>query len=291
MKINKMNYLLAFSIYGVVMTFIYANGWVSTETMKIEYIFLVPAGFVIATVAMASGISGSNFWIPVYISVVHVDPRLSFWLALFTMIFGFGSGVLKQVQLKTIRFDIANRYLLISIPSAMFGAMVVLPRIQTPWLLIGFGCFVAIYGYRLATGKKEILKGDQWVTDVIFAIGAILKGTIATGLGKLASPRLMQHSGLSPPVVIGTVVYIVFVTNIVAVPSILTNDDFYDSLINNWESLFCIMTFVILGVVTGGQVGPQLVQKVKNKEDLKKIIGVLLMIVSYFMIMRGVALL
>ena len=48
---------------------------------------------VIATLAMSAGISGANFWIPVYLICVKLDPLITFWLALITMIFGFGSGV------------------------------------------------------------------------------------------------------------------------------------------------------------------------------------------------------
>ena len=35
--------------------------------MSVEYVFLLPVGVSIAFLAMSSGISAGNFWVPVYL--------------------------------------------------------------------------------------------------------------------------------------------------------------------------------------------------------------------------------
>ena len=49
--------------------------------MDITYWYLFPIGIIIATLSMSAGISGANFWIPVYLFLIKLDPLISFWLA------------------------------------------------------------------------------------------------------------------------------------------------------------------------------------------------------------------
>ncbi len=66
------------------------------ETLHVKYLLLFPLGILVAIIAMSSGISGSNFWAPINVIVLNIEPRIGFWLALFAMLFGFGSGVIKH---------------------------------------------------------------------------------------------------------------------------------------------------------------------------------------------------
>jgi hypothetical protein len=68
----------------------------------LTYLYLFPVGIIIAILAISAGISGSNFWIPVYLIWLGLDPKTTFWLALLTMIFGFGSGIVKNLRSKTV---------------------------------------------------------------------------------------------------------------------------------------------------------------------------------------------
>ncbi|TFH04000.1 MAG: hypothetical protein E4H06_03585 [Methanosarcina sp.] len=68
----------------------------------LTYFYLFPVATLIAILAISSGISGTNFWIPVYMIWLGFDAKMSFWLGLLTMIFGFGSGTLRNLKQKTI---------------------------------------------------------------------------------------------------------------------------------------------------------------------------------------------
>ncbi len=284
-RLNRYSITLVVLFYVIMVSICYTTGTVSVETLHAKYLFLFPLGILVAIVAMSSGISGSNFWIPINVIVLNIEPRISFWLALFAMLFGFGSGVIKHFQQKTINIRLAGRYLLMAIPGALIGTAI-LPYVQTSFMLIGFGIFVALYGLRLLFIKRAFMPDNEKITLSIAFIGGILKGIIATGLGKLLLPRLINHKGVSHPEAVGTVVTVVFLTNIVAVFSILRHDVFYASLLNNWEELFSIMIFVAPAVIIGGQIGPKIPNCI-SKEMLIKYVGSLLLIVSFFMIRRG----
>ncbi len=83
---------------------------------------------------------------------------------------------------------------------------------------------------------------------------------------------------------------IVFMTNIVAVLSLLRNEAFFTSLKQDWEQLLSIMVFAAPAVVVGGQIGPR-IPALNSKEVLIKYVGSLLVGVSGFMILRGLAIL
>ena len=84
--------------------------------IDLTYWYLFPVGLVIATLAMSAGISGANFWIPVYLICVKLDPLVTFWLALITMIFGFGSGVVRNIHQGTVNRYLVRQYLIPTIP-------------------------------------------------------------------------------------------------------------------------------------------------------------------------------
>lgn len=286
---NKtINICISLMIYFLIILTLHSKGIINIEVSSIKkHIFLFPVGILVATVAMSSGISGSNFWVPIYIGIMEIEPRVSFWLALSTMLFGFGSGVIKNIQMKSIRFDLIKLYIIPAILGAIIGASIQ-PYVQTKWLLIGFAIFVASYGLHMITSKEINENANEVFTIPVIFIGGTLKGMIATGLGKLMLLRLLRHKNTPSQEVIGTTVFIVFIANVITIAVIpLQNEFFLDGLINDWSHLLNIMIFVAPGVIIGGQIGPPLTRNI-SKTILKKYVGLLLLLISYFMLMRGV---
>lgn len=69
-----------------------------------QFWFLFPLAILIAILAMGTGVSGANFWAPVYLLWLRFDPQLGFWLSLVTMLFGFSSGLAHNLRHGTINF-------------------------------------------------------------------------------------------------------------------------------------------------------------------------------------------
>jgi uncharacterized protein len=62
----------------------------------LHYWFLLPVGVAIAALVMSVGVSGATLWVPVYLLWLKLRAPLAFWLGLFTMLPGFGSGVYRN---------------------------------------------------------------------------------------------------------------------------------------------------------------------------------------------------
>jgi uncharacterized membrane protein YfcA len=147
---------------------------------------------------MSAGISGSNFWIPIYFIWLGIDAKTSFWLALLTMLFGFGSGIVRNVKNKTIQWTIVKQYLKIAVPFVILGTLLV-PFVPAEFLLSLFGSFVILYGvfliyrfglfYRRDEGAQESGEKIYWTWA---ALAGFFKGLIATGTGKIIMPCVAQ---------------------------------------------------------------------------------------------------
>jgi uncharacterized membrane protein YfcA len=209
-------------------------------------------------------ISGSNFWIPIYFIWLGIDPKTSFWLALLTMIFGFGSGIVRNVTQKTVHWTIVKQYLKIAVPCTILGTLLV-PFAPANLLLELFGSFVILYGaflvYRFGLFYKERAK----IFRIWAALAGFLKGLIATGTGKIIMPCVLKHSDIRTPAeAVGSTVVIILVVNLFATCFRLT-PDFVSTLAEQSDLILSMMIWVAPGVMIGGQIGPLVAKKIVEK--------------------------
>lgn len=257
--------------------------------MLIEFWYLFPVGVIIAILAMSSGISGSNFWIPVYMIWLNIEPKVGFWLALLTMIFGFGSGVWKNLKAKTINWHLTKIYLKITIPASLIGALLS-SYAPIKILLLIFAGFVISYGSFLlyqffkSDSTQEVPHNNiYWKTATI---AGFLKGLVATGLGKLILPCMVNHQSIKHhSEAVGSTVMIVFIINIVSLIGRM-NASLVDSLILNQTYIMMIMIWVAPSVVIGGQIGPVIAQKIP-KIYMRAYVGALLIFVGILIFIRA----
>lgn len=246
-------------------------------------------GVLISAVSMSSGISGANFWVPVYLLVLGLDPRVSFWLALLTMIFGFGSGIYRHFRQKTIKLGLVLIYSPIAICGVFIGSKVS-PHVDVSFLILAFGGFVFLYGMYMFSGRLTTDQKSDRISWEIALIGGLMKGMIATGLGKLLMPRILRHRNCTQAEAVGTTVFVVFFTNIVAVASIASNDQVFANLRENWDQILHVLVFVVPGVLIGGQIGPR-IPLLMSEHHFKRYVGVLLMLVGLLILPRGFSML
>lgn len=255
--------------------------------IDLTYWYLFPAGLVIATLAMSAGISGANFWIPVYLIWVELDPRVTFWLALITMMFGFGSGVVRNIYQGTVNWYLVRQYLIPAIPGAVIGALLT-SYVNGEILVLIFGSFILIYGsYMLKTcisSPKTDIRHDKVFWGIGFLAG-FMKGLIATGLGKLIVPGMWNHEKVRhPSEVIGSATIIIFIVNIVAALARM-NHEFMGVLTDSTDIVSSVLVFVLPSVVIGGQIGPRVIRDM-NATHLKLYISMLMIFVSMLIFSR-----
>ncbi|MCG7844095.1 MAG: sulfite exporter TauE/SafE family protein [Methanomassiliicoccales archaeon] len=244
---------------------------------------------------MSAGISGSNFWIPVYVIWLGIDPKTSFWLALLTMLFGFGSGIVRNLKNGTVNWPIVKQYLKITVPFAILGALVV-PYAPAELLLLLFGSFVILYGlFQICSHWLFFQKNQTAVIetgDKIYwaraAIAGFLKGLIATGTGKIIMPCILKHCNVRTAAeAVGSTVVIIFMVNLFALIFRLT-PSFISTLAEQKELIFSIMVWVAPGVLIGGQIGPAVAKKL-SKRGVQIYTGFLLVFVGVLIYLRAVS--
>lgn len=258
--------------------------------MDLTFWYLFPIGIIIAIFSMSAGISGANFWIPVYLFLIKIDPLICFWIALITMIFGFGSGVIRNIYQGTVNWYMVKQYLIPTIPAAIIGSLLT-AYVNENILILIFGSFIFIYGvYQLIVSvisKKGQPKHQKIYWELGFIAG-FLKGLIATGLGKLITPGMWNHERIkSPSHVIGSTVVIILIVDLVAAITRM-NPGFVNKLVENRDAIFNVMIFVLPSVVIGGQIGPQTIKNV-DANRLKIYISILLIFVSMLIFSRLLA--
>jgi|GEM_PF-1166457 len=260
----------------------------------LTYLYLLPLGVVVAILATSAGISGSNFWIPIYFLWLGIDPKTCFWLALITMLFGFGSGTVKNMLQASINWSIVKQYLKIAVPSAILGTLLV-PFAPANVLLGIFGSFVIIYGvflifrfglfYKRERNESAVPDREEKIYWIRAAIAGFLKGLIATGTGKIIMPCVLKHCKIkSPAEAVGTTVFIIFVVNLCAAVFRLT-PDFIVVLSGQENLIFTIMLWVAPGVIIGGQLGPVVARKLSER-GIRFYVGVLLVFVGLLIYLR-----
>lgn len=258
----------------------------------LTYFYLLPLGIVVALLATSASISGSNFWIPIYFLLLGIDPKTSFWLALLTMLFGFGSAAVKNMLQASINWSIVKQYLKIAVPSAILGALLV-PFAPANLLLEIFGSFVIIYGVFLIFRFGVLYKRDEPVVPerkekiywIRAAIAGFLKGLIATGTGKIIMPCVLKHCKIrSPAEAVGSTVFIIFVVDLFATVFRLT-PDFIAVLSEQKNLIFAVMLWVAPGVIIGGQLGPVVARKLSER-GMRFYVGILLVFVGLLIYLR-----
>lgn len=249
-----------------------------------EYWFLLPVGVLIAALAMSSGIAGSNFWIPVYLLWLGLEPRVAFWVSLLTMLFGFGSGVWRNLRAGTIEWYLVRRYLAIAGPAAVAGALGS-TRAPVSGLLLAFAAFVLIYGARLLVefvrtgGRGDEPEPHRRIRWPVGALAGVLQGGIASGSGTLLMPAILHHRRIRHHAeAVGSTVALVFALSLLAV-LFRVDARLLGALVEQAGEIASIMLFAAPGVVVGGQLGPRLAQRLPRRY-LRPYLGVLLIVVG-----------
>ena len=255
------------------------------------YWYLLPLGILIATLYNSTGISGANFWIPVFILLMKVSLLVGFWLSLVAMLFSSIGGLIGHSRQGTIVYHLVKKYLLVTIPFAIIGACSI-EYVNANWLLLIFGIFASLYGLvlllkttLLATSANITASNDGKIQYPQGALGGFLVGLVSVGLGPLILSgnihhRKVQHHAQA----IGTTVIIVFVSSFSAVLCRLT-PSFTTALQANTDTILSMFIYVIPGVLIGGQIGP-IIAKRLNLKAMRIYVSVLLLLVGSLMFVR-----
>lgn len=249
-----------------------------------EFWYLLPLGLAIATVAVSAGISGSNFWLPLFLLLLALPPRLAFWLALTTMVFGSSSGVIRNLRAGTIDGHLAWRLLIVAVPAALVGSVTASFVNDRP-LLLGFAAIAGAGGIRVLRSSDDpptCETTDLGRIRLAAAAGGLLEGLVITGCGAVLVPTMMRRHPAPPDVLVGTSVLVVFACALTASLSRL-DAQMLAAIETHRQQMLQVLPFAVPGVIVGGQLGPRIAQRLRLA-TLKRYFGVLLLVVSVLVI-------
>jgi len=245
----------------------------------------------IGALVMSAGVSGATLWVPVYLLWLKLDAPVAFWLGLLTMLFGFGSGMIRNFRDGTFDGVIVRRYLLVAIPAALIGGWAS-ALVNQALIVALFGAFLIVYAVVIggrALGMRADGDRHDRVPFLIALLGGALTGLISIGIGILAMPSVLRHrSSRSPGAAIGSLVMIIFFTSLAATigrmrPSLIR------VLWRDSSQIVAIAIWAVPGVVLGGQIGPRLAQMLPSERHTRLYFSAVLLVVGVLTLARASA--
>jgi uncharacterized membrane protein YfcA len=283
------------------------------------YWFMFPVAICVATSAMLSGIGGAALFTPIFIlgfpllgpEYVLGSTVAAIGTALLTETFGFTSGLIGYHLKRTIDFELAKRFLVVSVPAAIVGAF--LAHLIADWLLIaGYAALVlalavvhVLFEYEgVPTHMHPDADADGYLRIVIdsegreyryrapqqglggrlfTAVGAFLTGMVSVGIGEVIVPQLTKR-GVPVAIAAATSVAVVIVTAVCASFTLigqLISEGGVEAV--PWN----LVMYTIPGVLIGGQIGPRLQGRISHRSmelaiaGLFVVLGLAMMLVAY----------
>jgi uncharacterized membrane protein YfcA len=260
------------------------------------YWFMFPVSIGVATCAMLSGIGGAALFTPIFVLLfpllgpeyVLASTFAAISTALLTQTFGFVSGFIGYYRRRMIDFDLALRFIRISAPVAVIGALVA-HIVHDAILIAAYAMLVFVLAISMLflrlqqaprpnfdspTSRPKLSAGDFALTG----LGAFLTGMVSVGIGEVIVSRLTKR-GVPVGTAAATSVAIVMFTILLATATLVTQ------LVRDggigavpWN-LIC---YEVPGVAIGGQIGPRL-QGLVSQRTMERAIGTLFIILAVAM--------
>jgi len=260
------------------------------------YWFMFPVAIVVATCAMLSGIGGAALFTPIFVLLfpilgpeyVLASTFAAISTALLTQTFGFLSGFIGYYRRRMIDFDLAVRFVKITVPIGILGALVA-HSVHDGILIAAYAMLVFVLAIGMLflrqappsrpnyddVARQPDVKGSDFF---LAGGGAFLTGLVSVGIGEVLISRLTKR-GIPVGIAAATSVAIVFATILAATTTLVTQ------LIRDggvgavpWN----LIMYEVPGVLIGGQIGPRLAGRVSQR-SMERAIGVLFVLLAVAM--------
>mmetsp|Transcript_9962 Transcript_9962/g.11492 ORF Transcript_9962/g.11492 Transcript_9962/m.11492 type:complete len:421 (-) Transcript_9962:29-1291(-) len=233
---------------------------IQSEEKPFQYAFMFPVMIAIATCCQLAGIGGAALLSPVLLLIFPLlgpsyplqTAASAIASALLTECFGFASGLSGYARRGLVDWGIAFQFAVVSMPSALLGAIAASSVASNPMLLRGVYATLmiglALYLTLAEKPDEQMLKEEcdissfdddgnglikimtadgtpyeylppkkgDWKSTGITVGGSGLTGLLGVGVGEVILPQLVRNCCMPIPVAAGTSVAIVVVTALTA---------------------------------------------------------------------------
>ena len=249
----------AFAVASVAAPFPNAAGGYLAGYLAGQYAFMLPVAVVVATSCQLAGIGGAALFSPIFLLLFpYLGPQYpldsagaALASALLTECFGFASGLTGYARRGLVDWEVAGRFLVSSVPTALVGAVSAKYVTGNPALLqtLYATLMLALASYLLlsprpdeiadedcevlgADGEQRELRSKIAADGTKFSYlapergskrglattsaGGSLTGLLGVGIGEVMLPQLVRGCCMPLPVAAGTSVAIVVTTALTA---------------------------------------------------------------------------
>lgn len=253
-----------------------------------DNIFLIAAGIVISTIAMAVGIGGGILWTPLFILAYNISPQEAVATSIVIQVFGMGSGALAYWRSKLSNPSLIIVLYLAALPGIIVGSIIAVKLSQ--WLVqIALGTMALTLSLLFVASDDGISDTSEFqpviaITPQVWRILPIpgffglVMGVLSVGIGEWLIPALKTHLHLSMRQAIGTVVPTMF---LLASSAALIHWSLSQEV--RWE----LTTLASVGTIIGGQIGPYISRYI-NDRLLKEIFIYLMTLVGIHLIFQAI---
>ncbi|MFQ5703979.1 MAG: sulfite exporter TauE/SafE family protein [Gemmatimonadales bacterium] len=275
--------------------------------LTLQYWFMFPISILIAAIAMSTGVGGAVFFSPIFMLALKIEPAVAIGTALITELFGFTSGVYAYTRQRLIDFKLGLMLLAFSVPAAVVGSLTA-ESFPPNALKSIFAAGVIFIGWQLFrslrhaqvdpagenpdahTSRLVDRSGREFHYTVcnkgqgmsFAAVGGWFLGMISVGLAELQEYHLVVRCRIPPPVAVGTAIFVVVVSVLVA-----SLGHFYNFAFRSepevLHQVLGLVAFTVPGVIVGGQIGPLLQAKL-DPDHIKMGLSVIFVAVGVFML-------
>jgi len=254
--------------------------------------------FLVGIVAAMTGVGGGVFVVPLLSLAYGFSSRQAIGTSLATIVFTSLSSAMGYWKQRRIDYKVGSILTLTTIPGAFVGAYLT-SFIEEKLLGFIFGVFLVFVALRMAfqfnlyriqiprigkTLHRKIVDSGGAIFEydtnvnlglVLSFFGGLSSGLLGIGGGALMVPILHLTMGFPMHVTVATSMFIMVFTSIsgAATHFSLGNVQIYHTV------------FLCIGVIFGAQFGTYLSKKISGK-NLRKIFGVVLLLISIRMILR-----
>lgn len=229
---------------------------------------LFPLTIIVSGVSVAAGVGGGLLYTPLLVLGYGVSPLLGLATALVLELFGFASGLVQYVKLKSIDYSLVKKLVRFSVPGTIVGVLMsrVVPVSVLKWLLAFILVYLAIIFLRghIKTKPKHPhftgLKHPHPEIDVTRTIigstmfGGGLVGLLSGGLGEINEYNFLTKIGLKPAHAAGTSVALVSMSALVGIV-VHFGLLYFEQGLMGLDLIVPIMSVAILGVIVGAAIG------------------------------------
>ncbi|MHA1834462.1 MAG: sulfite exporter TauE/SafE family protein [Candidatus Baldrarchaeia archaeon] len=245
-------------------------------------LLLLPISLIVSIVSSMVGLGGGVFYVPILTLVFGLPMRKAIGLSVLTMTFTTITATIVYVKQKRINYKIGLLLDALDIPGAMIGAYLT-SILKSKILAVLFGIMLLVIAVKMLEKRSNSAgiseKTYEMSTKVIFItltasfLSGLVAGLLGAGGGTIDESTMILALNMPVLIASATSIFAMTITNTVATTTHI--------ILGNIIVKYAIP--LVIGSIIGARIGPN-ISKMCGEENLRKILGVVFIVIAIRMI-------